>query len=314
MTHLTDQSATSLFEYPFMPKNFRLADGHQLSYLDEGDGPTVVMAHGNPSWSYLYRNLVTALKADYRCLVPDHLGCGFSEKPQDYPYRLQNHIDNFTALLDSQGVERCVLVVHDWGGAIGMGWAGQHSERVAGLVVLNTAAFHSHLIPQRIAVCRWPLLGSLLVRGLNGFALPATFMAVNKKMQPEVRAGFLAPYDSWVNRVAVHGFVQDIPLQSSHPSWETLSRVEASLGQLEDKPMLICWGGKDFCFHDTFYAEWQQRFPKAQSHYFPKAGHYVLEDALPEVLKLLQPFLARSIGAEVEATHSETSETETTEQ
>lgn len=283
---------SGLAQYPFTPKTLQLANGHQLSYLDEGDGPTVIMAHGNPSWSYLYRNVVTALQGKYRCIVPDHLGCGFSDKPQDYPYRLQDHIDNFTALLDHQGVERCVLVVHDWGGAIGMGWARQHPERVAGLVVLNTAAFRSSLIPQRIAVCRWPVLGSLLVRGLNGFALPATVMAVDRQMKPEVRAGFLAPYDSWANRVAVHRFVQDIPLQSGHPSWETLRRVEESLDQLEGKPMLICWGGKDFCFHDKFYAEWQQRFPKAQSHYFAEAGHYVLEDALPEVLKLLQPFLA----------------------
>ena len=166
-------SPAGLAQYPFTPKKFRTAEGHQLSYLDEGAGPTVVMAHGNPSWSYLYRNLVTVLQSDYRCLVPDHLGCGFSDKPQNYPYRLRNHIDNFTALLDSRGVKRCVLVVHDWGGAIGMGWAGQHPERVAGLVVLNTAAFHSHRIPLRIAACRLPLLGALLVRGLNGFALRA---------------------------------------------------------------------------------------------------------------------------------------------
>jgi haloalkane dehalogenase len=283
---------SGLAQYPFTPKTFQLVDGHRLSYLDEGDGPTVVMAHGNPSWSYLYRNVVTALKPKYRCLVPDHLGCGFSDKPQDYRYHLQNHIDNFTALLDSKGVERCVVVVHDWGGAIGMGWAGQHPERVAGLVVLNTAAFHSRRIPLRIAVCRWPLLGTFLVRGLNGFALPATFMAVSRKMWPEVKAGFLAPYDSWVNRVAVHRFVQDIPLQSDHPSWDSLGQVEASLDQLGDKPMLICWGGRDFCFNDHFYAEWRQRFPHAQSHYFPEAGHYVLEDALPEVLEQLQPFLA----------------------
>ncbi len=287
-----NSSPSDLAQYPFTPKTFHTADGHQLSYLDEGEGPTVVMAHGNPSWSYLYRNVVTALKPKYRCLVPDHLGCGFSDKPQDYPYRLQNHIDNFTALLDSQGIERCVLVVHDWGGAIGLGWAGQHPERVAGLVVLNTAAFRSSRIPLRIAVCRWPLLGSLLVRGLNGFALPATFMAVSGKMRPEVKAGFLAPYESWANRVAVHGFVQDIPLQASHPSWEALSRVEVSLDQLRDKPMLICWGGKDFCFNDHFYAEWRHRFPAAQAHYFPEAGHYLLEDALPEVLEQLQPFLA----------------------
>jgi len=286
-------SLSGLAQYPFTPKNFQTRDGHKLSYLDEGEGPTVVMAHGNPSWSYLYRNMVTALMPEYRCLVPDHLGCGFSDKPQDYPYRLQNHIDNFTALLDDQRVERCVLVVHDWGGAIGMGWAGQHPERIAGLVILNTAAFHSSLIPQRIAVCRWPLIGDLLVRGLNGFALPATFMAVAKKMDPEIRAGFLAPYNSWANRIAVHRFVQDIPLHSSHPSWDSLTQVESSLAQLGDKSMLICWGGKDFCFNDQFYAQWQQRFPSAQCHYFPEAGHYVLEDALPEVLEQVQPFLTR---------------------
>jgi len=281
----------ALAEYPFTPQSFRTAEGHSLSCLDEGSGPAVVMAHGNPSWSYLYRNLITVLKGGHRCIVPDHLGCGFSDKPQNWPYRLRNHIDNFTALLDHLRIERCVLVVHDWGGAIGMGWAGRHPERVAGLVVLNTAAFHSQRIPLRIAICRWPLLGALLVRGCNGFAWPATFMAVRKKMRPNVKAGFLAPYDSWANRVAVHRFVQDIPLRPSHPSWNTLTEVEQSLERLRDKPMLICWGGRDFCFNDHFYEEWRRRFPAAQSHYFPDAGHYVLEDALPEILAVLPSFL-----------------------
>lgn len=172
-----------------------------------------------------------------------------------------------------------------------MGWAGQHPERVAGLVVLNTAAFHSDLIPKRIAVCRWPVLGEILVRGLNGFAHPATFMAVHRQMLHEVKTGFLAPYNNWANRVAVHRFVQDIPLNPSHPSWDTLTRVEESLDKLVDKPMLICWGGEDFCFNDHFYEDWRKRFPFAQCHYFPEAGHYVLEDALPEVLERVRPFL-----------------------
>jgi haloalkane dehalogenase len=248
-SHHSTPDPALLAQYPFSPKSFNV-DGYNLSFLDEGecDAPAVVMAHGNPSWSYLYRNLVTALRSEYRCVVPDHLGCGLSDKPQDYPYRLRNHIDNFTALLDHLQIERCVLVVHDWGGAVGMGWAGQHPDWVAGLVVLNTAAFHSQEIALRIAVCRWPLLGALLVRGLNGFAWPATFMAVVKKMLPEVAAGFIAPYNNWRNRVAVHRFVQDIPLRPDHPSWETLSEVEASLELLRDKPMNIFWGGEDFCF------------------------------------------------------------------
>jgi len=284
-----------LAEYPFTPKSVTV-DGHRMSYLDEGSGPVVVMVHGNPSWSYLYRNLVTALRNTHRCIVPDHLGCGLSDKPQDYPYRLQSHIDNLTALLDQLQIEKCVLVVHDWGGAIGMGWAGSHSDRVAGLVVLNTAAFHSSQIPFRIAVCRWPVLGPLLVRGLNGFAWPATFMAVHNKMSAEVAAGFLYPYNCWQNRMAVHRFVQDIPLQKTHPSWQTLSRVEASLERLQDKPMILCWGGKDFCFNDQFFKEWQRRFPAAISHYFPEAGHYVLEDALDEITSLLTPFLLTCDG------------------
>jgi len=285
--------ALPLAEYPFQPR-FLDIDGHRLAYLDEGSGPAVVMVHGNPSWSYLYRNLVSGLRDRYRCIVPDHLGCGFSDKPQDYPYRLRNHIDNLERLLEHLGIERCVLVVHDWGGAIGMGWAGRYPERVTGVVVLNTAAFRSQNIPLRIAVCRWPLLGPLLVRGLNGFARAAIFMAVTQPIRPEVARGFLAPYDSWRHRIAVLRFVQDIPMDEAHPSWSTLLAVEASLDRLHQCPLLLCWGGRDFCFNDTFYQEWCRRFPLAEAHYFATANHYVLEDALVEIQPLVENFLLRT--------------------
>ncbi len=282
-----------LAEYPFQPRQLEI-DGHTLSYLDEGQGPVVVMVHGNPSWSYLYRNLVSGLRDRYRCLVPDHLGCGFSDKPADYPYRLSNHIENLEHLLEALGVARCILIVHDWGGAIGMGWAVRHPERVAGVVVLNTAAFRSSRIPLRISLCRWPILGSLLVRGLNGFARAATFMAVTRPMRPEIAAGFLAPYDNWRHRIAVLRFVEDIPMDSDHPSWATLATVENSLSLLQSCPMLLCWGGRDFCFNDTFFEEWRKRFPAAEAHYFSDAGHYVLEDGMAEILPLIQGFLART--------------------
>ncbi len=290
-----------LHQYPFIPKSITVTGNqgkgtHTISCLDEGKGPCVVMVHGNPSWSYLYRNLVSGLKDRYRCVVPDHLGCGLSDKPQDYPYQLQNHIDNLSQVLDQLEVEQCVLVVHDWGGAIGMGWAGLHPDRIAGMVVLNTAAFLSQRIPFRIAICRWPIIGGLLVRGLNGFAWPATFMAVHNRMNKKTAAGFLHPYNSWANRVAVHRFVQDIPLQPDHPSYDTLSRVEAGLDKLKDKKTLLCWGGEDFCFNDHFYKEWQHRFPEAESHYFQDAGHYLLEDAADKIMTRVNPFLSSCYG------------------
>ena len=278
-------------DYPFVPVTVTVAGGHRMSCVDEGQGLPVVMLHGNPSWSYLYRRLILSLRENYRCLAPDHLGCGLSDKPQDYPYRLADHISNLEQVLAERGIGRCVLVVHDWGGAIGMGWAVRNPEKVAGLVVLNTAAFRSRRIPLRIAVCRWPLLGSFLVRGLNLFARGAIHMAVVNRMAPAVAAGFVAPYDSWESRVAVHRFVQDIPMSSDHPSWPTLMQIEEGLPRLVAKPMLICWGGRDFCFNDQFYQEWRRRFPRAQCHYLPAAGHYLLEDAFPEIETRVREFL-----------------------
>lgn len=282
-----------LFQYPFAPASCILPGGHRLSYLDEGEGRPVILLHGNPSWSYLYRNLIAELRETNRCIAPDHLGCGLSDKPRDYPYRLADHIANLDCLLTGLGIEQCVLVMHDWGGAVGMGWAGRNPGRIAGLIVCNTAAFRSRRIPWRIAVCRWPVLGALLVRGLNLFARGATLMAVRGKMAPAAAAGFLHPYDSWAARIALHRFVQDIPLDAGHPSWPTLLEVEHGLGAMAGKPMLICWGGRDFCFNDAFYDEWRRRFPQAESHYFGGAGHYLLEDAFDGVSGRIRHFLNR---------------------
>lgn len=173
-----------------------------------------------------------------------------------------------------------------------MGYAGRHPESIEKLLILNTAAFRSPRIPLRIRVCRWPVLGALLVRGCNGFARSAAFMAVERPLRKEVVEAYLAPYNSWKNRVAVHGFVKDIPLDASHPSWAALLEVEEGLLPLRERriPMLILWGGKDFCFTRYFYEEWRRRFPEAESHYLDNAGHYVLEDGFDEIKPIIQDF------------------------
>ncbi len=280
--------------YPFVAKKISI-QGHNLSFLDQGKGKVLVMLHGNPTWSFYYRNLVSLLQDNYRVIVPDHMGCGFSDKPQDYSYTLKTHIDNLEALLAELNIEKFSLVVHDWGGAIGMGLAARNPARVESIVVLNTAAFPSQRIPLRISICRVPLLGDLLVRGFNGFARGALSMAVVNKMAPAVARGYLEPYDSWAHRVALLRFVQDIPLTPKDASWQTLVEIEKSLAQFQNTPMLILWGGRDFCFNSHFYNEWLQRFPEAESHFFPDAGHYILEDAFDAIGPLIAAFFQKKI-------------------
>jgi len=278
--------------YPFTAKKFAI-QGHNLSFLDQGKGRVIVMLHGNPTWSFYYRNLARHLQDSHRVIVPDHMGCGLSDKPQDYSYTLKTHIDNLETLIESLGIEKYSLVVHDWGGAIGMGLAVRHPERLESIVVLNTAAFRSRRIPLRIRICRLPLLGDLIVRGFNGFARGAITMAVARKMAPAVARGYLEPYDSWAHRIAILRFVQDIPLSPRDISWQTIVEIESGLQQLEKLPMLIVWGGRDFCFTRHFYEEWLQRFPGAEHHLFPEAGHYVLEDVFDAAAPLISSFFEK---------------------
>ena len=262
-------------------------------YLDEGEGPPILMLHGNPTWSFFYRNVILQLRDSCRCIVPDHVGCGFSDKPQEYSYTLATHIKNLEALVEEAKIDQPMdLIVHDWGGAIGMGYATAHPERIRRIVILNTAAWFSTRVPLRIQICRIPVFGALAVRGLNGFAGCATFMTTVKPLPSEIKAGFLAPYDSWANRIAVHRFVQDIPMHEGVESYALIRSIEEKLPLLKDKPMLIQWGEKDWCFDMTYYQGWRERFPEAEAHSYPQAGHYLLEDAGAEITGAIQSFLA----------------------
>lgn len=250
------------------------------------------MVHGNPTWSFAWRNLVKDLSDQHRTIAVDHIGCGLSEKPQQYPYRLKNHIDNLVSLIEKLDLKNITLIAHDWGGAIGIGATGRCPERFKKVVLMNTAAFRSKRIPFRIAVCRTPLLGSLGMRGLNLFAKAAITMAVSKTMKPNIKAGFLAPYPDWKSRIAIDRFVKDIPLHSDHPSYSTLLEVESALEQWKEKPALLIWGMKDWCFSPEFLREFQDRLPNAESLEIPDAGHYIFEDAHEVILPRIREFLS----------------------
>ena len=283
--------------YPF-ESHFLDLNGLKYHYLDEGSGDPVVMVHGNPSWSFYYRNLVSALKESYRTIVPDHIGCGLSDKPDDsdYPYTLKQRVDDLEALLDNLDIRKNItLVVHDWGGMIGMAYATRHPDRIARLVILNTGAFHlpkMKKLPLSLKICRDTPLGPFLVQGFNAFARGAAMVGCKRNpMKAELKDAYCSPYDSWNNRRATIRFVQDIPLNPGDPGYDIVSGVEAGLEQFSDRPMTICWGEKDFVFDGHFLAEWQRRFPKAEVHTFADCGHYILEDAADEVIPIIKEFL-----------------------
>ena len=288
-------------EYPFASA-YASINGQRMHYLDEGDrhAPPLVMVHGNPSWSFFFRQPVMALRGSCRCIVPDHIGMGLSDKPAEdsYEYTLDRRIDDLEALLaELDVVSNITLMLHDWGGMIGMGYACRHPERISRLIIMNTAAYHlprDMHFPWQLTLARSPA-GPLLVRGLNAFCRGAVRYCVTRRPMPAaVAAAYLAPYDSWAHRLAVLRFIQDIPLRPGDRSYATVSNIENTLGRFESTPMLICWGMQDFIFSEAFLNEWCRRFQHAEVHRYADAGHYLLEDAADEVIAAVQNFISPS--------------------
>lgn len=275
---------------------------HRLRFLDEGptqastdtDTRTILCVHGNPTWSFYYRRVIERFASDHRIVAVDHLGCGRSDKPDkaDFGYTMAAHRDNLIQVIDRLDLKNIVLLAHDWGGAIGLSAVHRRRDRLSGIVLLNTAAFPPPYMPRRIAACRWPVVGTPAVRGLNLFAKAAITMAMSRnKLSEQAARGLLAPYDSWANRVAIDRFVRDIPLNPSHPTYDTLSELELNLKDFDHLPIQLIWGMKDWCFRPECLRRFEQIWPNAQVQELATTGHYVLEDSPQETLETIDTFL-----------------------
>jgi len=285
--------------YPFDSHWFENR-GARLHYLDEGPAhpldrppPTLLFVHGNPTWSFHWRALVEPLRSRYRCVAPDHLGCGLSDKPRRL-LRLSDHIDHLASLVERLDLQHITLVAQDWGGAIGLGAMLRMPERLERIVLFNTGAFPPPYIPWRIRACRIPILGRLAVQGgglFNRAALRMT-LARKRRLEPAVAAAYLAPYDSWASRRAVYGFVKDIPSGPRHPTWKSLADIERQLPSLADRPALLVWGMRDWCFRPDCLERFVRAWPEAEAHHLADVGHWVLEDAPEEAVPLVERFLA----------------------
>jgi cis-3-alkyl-4-acyloxetan-2-one decarboxylase len=288
--------------YSFRSRRVPVA-GTFVHCVDQGEGDPVVMLHGNPTWSFMYRELIAGLHATHRTIAIDHVGMGLSGRPDDarYEYRLKSRIDDLESALAQLDVDKNItLILHDWGGLIGLGYAARYPERVARVVLLNTAAFHlpeNKRVPLALRICRVPILGSTLVRRLNLFARDATWLAVTRRLPRDVRTAYLTPYRTWDDRRAIHRFVQDIPLAPDAPSYALVGEIERSLRALRQRPVLICWGMRDPIFTPDILTVWQRFLPEATVQRFPDAGHYILEDAGAQVREAVSSFIRETAHA-----------------
>lgn len=283
--------------YPFR-SNYLAINGLRYHYLDEGTGEPLVMIHGNPTWSFYFRHLINVFKDRHRVIVPDHMGCGLSDKPdtREYDFRLQSRINDLNDLMRHLKVDRPVtLIMHDWGGMIGLGWALKNLDRVKRLVIMNTAGFFppgGKAIPIRLKLLRAPNpVMDWAVLHLNLFARAALYMCPRRRLPAVVKKGLTAPYNTPKNRIATLKFVQDIPLRPSDYSGSIVDDVQKNLERICARPTLLIWGAHDFVFDRSYFDEFRRRIPHAQSHWLSEAGHYLLEDAPEKIAGIISNFL-----------------------
>lgn len=279
--------------FPFNSHYLTLPDGEFMHYVDEGQGPVLLLLHGNPTWPFFYRKLIAHFRHFYRVIAPSPVGLGLSSRPQKYNYTLKQHAKNLSYLLKHLGVDQFSLVAHDWGGAIGLSCALEMPKKhksIDHMVLMNTAAFRSSDIPKRIALCKKALIGPWLVRALNGFVTGTVLMAARRPLSPSVSKAYLFPYKGYRRLIGVSAFIQDIPLDENHPSYDYLKKLESNL-ELFQGPKLLLWGAKDFCFNLKFLEKWKSIYPDAEVITLKRASHLLLEDEGELCTQIIDDFL-----------------------
>lgn len=281
--------------YPFEGRLFTgHPHGHKQHVIDVGEGETLLFVHGNPTWSFYWRTLIGPLSEKYRCVAVDHVGCGLSDKPQEWDYVLREHQANLIRIIEALDLQRVTLVCHDWGGPIGFGAAAALSERFERFVVFNTLSQFGEF-PLSIKSMRWPIAGPIAVRGFNAFLRFALKKGSARPEQYEgpIGEGYLAPYGSWADRVAIQRFVEDIPVERGHATEWAKTELRDDIESLNSRPHLVIWGKQDFVFHQGFLDGWKKTVPDAEFHELEDANHFVVEDAHERIVPWVQDWLER---------------------
>lgn len=281
--------------YPFRP-HYRHVNGFDMHFVDEGDGDPVVLLHGDPTWGYLWRNLIPTLAKIARCIVPDHMGMGKSEVPcEPYPFRLIHHIANLEALIIMLDLRNITLAVHDWGGPVGLGFAIRHPDRIKRLVISNTwasARWPGAPFPRIIEMIR-STGGEKFVLEKNGYlerALTGTTY-YSERISGLVMDAYRAPFPTPESRVAMLCWSRDIPVTEADPSYPEMQRIENNLSLFANTPTLIVWGMLDPVLPDSVLRWWQDIYPQAMVHRIQNASHFLQEDAPQQIGKYMSDFI-----------------------
>lgn len=288
---MTNASWIDRSAYPFR-SCYAPVDGGQMHYIDEGRGQPLVMVHGTPTWSFLYRTLIKELSRDYRVIAPDHIGFGLSDKPENWSYRPQDHARNLELLIDHLGLQDIVLVVHDFGGPIGLSYALEHVENVRALVIFNTflwslkgdPAFER---PARLfnnAIGRWLYLR----QNFSANAIVRSAWGKHRPLTPDIHQQYKQPFQSAESRMGTWRFFQSLMGESD---W--YESLWARRERIADKPALLLWGMRDMAFKEKQLARWKELFPNARAVTYPQVGHFVPDEAGPEAAQEIRDFMAK---------------------
>ena len=268
-------------------------DGARIHYADEGTGEPVLLLHGNPTWSFLYRKIIAGLRDEFRCIAPDYPGYGMSSAPPGYRYTPAEHSAVMERFVDQLGLSGLTLMVQDWGGPVGLGLAGRRPELVRRLIIGNTVAWP--LAPEPRVRLFSAVLGGPVGRVLNrwfNFA-PRVFFArgFGQPVPPEIMRAYLAPWRDPQRRAPAAIAPRQLIAAAGY-----LAEVEAGLPKIADRPALIVWGMKDFAFRDSARRRFEQAFPDHRTVLLPGASHFIQEDAGEQIAAEFKNFRAAHPG------------------
>lgn len=280
------------FQYPFQD-NYLEVDGVRLHYVDEGSGPTIVMVHGNTTWSYLYRKMIPPLlTAGYRCVAMDLMGSGLSDQPADESaYTLEKHIQLVTGLIDKLGLQGIITVGEDWGGVIILHYAIEHQDNVRALVILGTLLGPMKLPPIFNLLFRNGSFSSFLTRRLNLFlTMMFRFAGFKRPVDARVMEQYQMPHRTAATRATIAAFPKMIPTSDKHPTAEYLRKIDGALSRW-DIPALVMFADKDIAFEVAEGQRIADMMPDGRFQVIRNAGHYLQEDAGEEIAERMITFL-----------------------